>query len=107
MSRIKKEQAEIEKKYILEELKKGTKQIDIAKSIGRSSSYISNMKKRLIEEKLLEEVTDGRKKKQIRIQEKGQDDVKELIRDTMENIYKLSVPLKVGIEYGKNWYEAK
>ena len=35
------------------------------------------------------------------------DEVKELIRDTMENIYKLSVPLKVGIEYGKNWYEAK
>ena len=35
------------------------------------------------------------------------DEVKELIRDTMEGIYKLSVPLKVGIEYGKNWYEAK
>ena len=30
-----------------------------------------------------------------------------LIRDTMENIYKMSVPLKVDIEYGKNWYEAK
>lgn len=30
-----------------------------------------------------------------------------LIRDTMENIYKLSVPLKVDIEYGKTWYEAK
>ena len=30
-----------------------------------------------------------------------------LIRDVMENIYKLSVPLKVDIEYGKNWYEAK
>ena len=80
MSRIKKEQAEIEKKYILEELKKGTKQVDIAKSLGKSSAYISNMKKRLIEEKLLEEVTDGRKEKQIRIQEKGQDDVKELIK---------------------------
>jgi DNA polymerase-1 len=33
--------------------------------------------------------------------------IKELVRDTMENIYKLSVPLKVSIEYGKNWYEAK
>ena len=30
-----------------------------------------------------------------------------IIRDTMENIYKLSVPLKVDIEYGKTWYEAK
>ena len=30
-----------------------------------------------------------------------------IIRDIMENIYKLSVPLKVDIEYGKTWYEAK
>ncbi len=30
-----------------------------------------------------------------------------LIKDTMESIYKLSVPLKVGISYGNNWYEAK
>ena len=35
------------------------------------------------------------------------DNIKELVKDTMENIYKLSVPLKVGIDYGKNWYEAK
>ena len=35
------------------------------------------------------------------------DEVKELIRETMENIYKLSVPLKVSIDYGDNWYEAK
>ena len=30
-----------------------------------------------------------------------------LIRDIMENVYKLNVPLKVDIEYGKTWYEAK
>lgn len=30
-----------------------------------------------------------------------------LIRDVMENIYPISVPLKVDIEYGKTWYEAK
>ena len=35
------------------------------------------------------------------------DEVQELVRDTMENIYKLSVPLKVGMSYGKDWYEAK
>ena len=33
--------------------------------------------------------------------------MKELIRDVMENIYKLDVPLKVDIEYGRTWYEAK
>ena len=30
-----------------------------------------------------------------------------VIRDIMENVYKLSVPLKVDIEYGNTWYEAK
>ena len=35
------------------------------------------------------------------------EEVKKLVKDVMENIYKLSVPLKVSIEYGKNWYEAK
>ena len=35
------------------------------------------------------------------------DDIKEMIQNEMENIYKLSVPLKVEINYGKNWYDAK
>ena len=30
-----------------------------------------------------------------------------IIREEMENVYKLSVPLRVDINYGKNWYEAK
>ena len=33
--------------------------------------------------------------------------VYEIIKDKMENVYKLSVPLKVDIEKGINWYEAK
>ena len=33
--------------------------------------------------------------------------VKKLVKDIMENTYKLSVPLKVEIETGNNWYEAK
>lgn len=35
------------------------------------------------------------------------DTVKNLIKDVMENTYKLKVPLKVDIEYGENWYQAK
>ena len=35
------------------------------------------------------------------------DKVKDLVRDVMENTYKLKVPLKVEIEVGTNWYEAK
>ena len=33
--------------------------------------------------------------------------VKEIVKDKMENVYKLNVPLKVDIGTGNNWYEAK
>jgi len=33
--------------------------------------------------------------------------MEKLVKDTMENIYKLEVPLVVDIEFGSNWYEAK
>lgn len=35
------------------------------------------------------------------------DEVKKIVRDIMENTFKLEVPLKVDIQYGTNWYEAK
>ena len=35
------------------------------------------------------------------------EEVQEIVRNIMENTFKLSVPLKVDIEYGSNWYEAK
>ena len=34
-------------------------------------------------------------------------EVKKIVRDIMENTFQLSVPLKVDIEVGNNWYEAK
>ena len=34
-------------------------------------------------------------------------EVKKLVKDTMENIVKLDVPLEVSIAVGANWYEAK
>ena len=34
-------------------------------------------------------------------------DVIEIVREIMEHVYKLSVPLKVEIDYGRDWYEAK
>ena len=33
--------------------------------------------------------------------------VTDIVQEIMENIYKLSVPLKVEIDYGRDWYEAK
>ena len=35
------------------------------------------------------------------------EEVSAIVRDIMENTIQLSVPLKVDIEYGDNWYEAK
>lgn len=35
------------------------------------------------------------------------DEVSSIVRDIMEHTIELSVPLKVDIEYGDNWYEAK
>ncbi len=35
------------------------------------------------------------------------EEVKKIVRDVMENTFKLDVPLKVDIEVGNNWYEAK
>ena len=33
--------------------------------------------------------------------------IEKIIKDTMENVCELSVPLNVEIAYGKNWREAK
>ena len=35
------------------------------------------------------------------------EEVRSIVKDIMENTYKLSVPLKVEMEVGDNWYEAK
>ena len=35
------------------------------------------------------------------------EEVKKIVKDKMENVYKLSVPLKVDINIGTTWYEAK
>ena len=39
--------------------------------------------------------------------ESEKDIVKNIVKDKMENVYKLNVPLVVDIEEGKNWYDAK
>lgn len=39
--------------------------------------------------------------------ESEKEKVIEIMQDVMEHIYPLSVPLKIDVEYGKNWYEAK
>lgn len=35
------------------------------------------------------------------------DTVIKIIKDCMENVYEFNVPLKVDIEYGSDWYQAK
>ena len=33
--------------------------------------------------------------------------VTKIVTDIMEHVYQLEVPLKVDINYGKNWFDAK
>ena len=35
------------------------------------------------------------------------EEIKNIVKETMENVCELSVPLKVDIEVGTDWYEAK
>ncbi|MBO4539419.1 MAG: DNA polymerase I, partial [Clostridia bacterium] len=39
--------------------------------------------------------------------EDERDDVIELLKQNMENAVRLSIPLNVGVAYGRNWYDAK
>ena len=39
--------------------------------------------------------------------ESEKEKVESIVKDIMENVIKISVPLKVSTDYGKNWYEAK
>ena len=60
--------------------------------------------KRILKSKLLLQVHD---ELVFNVVNEELDEMKELVRTFMENAYKLSVPLKVEIEYGSDWSEAK
>ncbi len=60
--------------------------------------------KRHLKSKMLIQVHD---ELVFNVLEEELEEVKEIVRSIMENTFQLSVPLKVDIEVGKNWYEAK
>ena len=62
------------------------------------------LKKRKLKSKILLQVHD---ELILNVLEREEEEVKKLVRDIMENTYELKVPLKVEIEVGDNWYEAK
>ena len=64
----------------------------------------SEMTKRNLKSKILIQVHD---ELVLNVYKDELEEVKELVRDKMENVIKLSVPLKVDIETGNDWYEAK
>ena len=64
----------------------------------------AEMNKRNLKSKMLLQVHD---ELVFNVVNEELEEVKELVRDLMENAYKLSVPLKVEIEYGSDWSEAK
>ena len=64
----------------------------------------SEMTKRNLKSKILIQVHD---ELVLNVYKDELDEVKELVRDKMENVIKLDVPLKVDIETGNDWYETK
>ena len=60
--------------------------------------------KRHLKSKMLIQVHD---ELVFNVLEEELEEVKEIVQSIMENTFQLSVPLKVDIEVGKNWYEAK
>ena len=64
----------------------------------------SEMTKRTLKSKILIQVHD---ELVLNVYKDELEEVKELVRDKMENVIKLDVPLKVDIETGNDWYEAK
>ena len=63
-----------------------------------------DFKKKNIKSKMIMQIHD---ELVFNVLEEEKDNVKQIIRDKMENVYKLNVPLIVDIEEGKNWYDAK
>ncbi len=79
----------------------GTSADIIKKAMVEVSDYIkeNNLKSKLILQVHDELIIDC-KKDELEI-------VKKCIKEIMENTYKIDVPLKVDINYGDNWYNAK
>ena len=69
------------------------------KIFEKSYSIAENLKTKMIiqvHDELIFDVVESEKEK-----------VESIVKDIMENVIKMSVPLKVSTDYGKNWYEAK
>ena len=64
----------------------------------------NELKKEKLKSKILLQVHD---ELILNVKNNEVDKVKKIVKDIMENTYKLNVPLKVEIETGKDWYEAK
>ena len=64
----------------------------------------NELKKEKLESKILLQVHD---ELILNVKNNEVEKVKRIVKDIMENTYKLNVPLKVEIETGKDWYEAK
>lgn len=67
-------------------------------------SIFKEIKKRNLKSKMIIQVHD---ELVFDVPQEEKEEMIELIRDKMENVIPLEVPLKVEIEYGENWYQAK
>lgn len=67
-------------------------------------NVFNRMQKEQLESKILLQVHD---EIIVDVKESELEVVKKIVKEEMENVFALDVPLKVEIDYGINWYEAK
>ena len=79
------------------------KQGNPKKSGRRGSGYVEQKPKWFNEDNTAKPSTEA----DFDIEEKHKEIMKKLVKEVMENTYKLEVPLEVEISMGNNWYEAK
>ena len=76
-----------------------------AERLGRYSADVYNkLKENNLKSKLIVQVHD-----EILVEtlESEKEQVKQIVKEEMENVIKLKVPLLAEVEEGYNWYEAK
>ena len=88
-------------------LTKDSSNIDFTSNINGNDNITEINIKGITEDKGKLKITSTADTKEKIINNNLLEDIKVLVKEVMENIFELNVPLKVDIEYGDNWYQAK
>ena len=86
------------KEFTKKQLRKGLTTLTESKA-----DIKSELKKQSLKSKMLLQVHD---ELVFDVHKSEKDQIKDIVKTTMESAVKLKVPLKIDLEFGKNWLEA-